>query len=229
MKIKDLHPWDVTPREAVKIQGTLRERLLVGENLLSGPFRFVAGADVSYTRGDDRFFAAVVILEWPSMRTVEEATHAEKVAFPYVPGLLSFREGPPLLKAFGKVRRLPDIVLFDGQGIAHPRGVGLASHMGLVLNVATVGCAKTRLVGEHRDVGNDAGDYTELFFEGRAVGAVVRTRERVKPIYVSPGHRVGLSQSVEIALSCCRGYRIPEPVRRAHLLVNRMRRRLSCG
>jgi deoxyribonuclease V len=228
MKIKHLHPWDVTPREAVKIQGTLREKLSVGEHWHFRRLRYVAGADISYTRGDERFFAAVVILEWPSMRTVEEATHAENVAFPYVPGLLSFREGPPLLKAFEKLRRLPDVVLFDGQGIAHPRGFGLASHMGLILNVASVGCAKTRLVGEHRDVGKRAGDYTELIFEGRAVGAVVRTKERVKPIYVSPGHRVGLNQSIRIALSCCRGYRIPEPVRLAHLLVNRIRQ-LSCG
>jgi deoxyribonuclease V len=227
MKIKHLHPWDVTPREAVKIQGSLRGKLRVGERWHSGRLQYVAGADVSYTRGDERFFAAVVVLEWPSMRTVEEATHAEKVSFPYVPGLLSFREGPPLLKVFGKLRRRPDVVLFDGQGIAHPRGFGLASHMGLILDVASVGCAKTRLVGEHRDVGKRAGACTELVFEGQAVGAVVRTRVRVKPIYVSPGHRVGLNQAVEIALACCRGYRIPEPLRRAHLLVNRMRR-LSC-
>lgn len=228
MKVRHLHPWDVTPREAVKIQKALRGKLRLGENRFSGRLRRVGGADISYTRGDDRFFAAVVILEWPSLRTVEEATHAEKVTFPYVPGLLSFREGPPLMRAFEKLKRAPDVVLFDGQGIAHPRGLGLASHMGLLLNVASVGCAKTKLVGEHDEVGAAAGAYAELFFEGRAVGAVVRTKERVKPIYVSQGHRVGFMQSIRLALSCCRGYRIPEPVRQAHLLVNRMRRLNSC-
>lgn len=224
MKVKHLHPWDVSPREAVQIQKALREELLAGENRPPGKLRYVAGADISCSRGDDRFFAAVVVLEWPSMRTVEEATHAETVAFPYVPGLLSFREGPPLLRAFEKLKQRPDVALFDGQGIAHPRGLGLASHMGLILDVASVGCAKTRLVGEHGEVGERAGDYTELIFEGRTVGAVVRTKERIKPIYVSPGHRLGLGPSIQITLSCCRGFRIPEPIRQAHLLVNRMRR-----
>jgi len=228
MKARHLHPWDVTPREAVKIQKALCGRLRLGGKLFSGRIRRVGGADISYTRGDDRFFAAVVVLEWPSLRTVEEATHAEKVSFPYVPGLLSFREGPPLIRAFEKLKRTPDVVLFDGQGIAHPRGLGLASHMGLLLNVASVGCAKTKLVGEHGEVGAAAGAYAELFFKGRTVGAVVRTKERVRPIYVSQGHRVGFMQSIRLALSCCRGYRIPEPVRQAHLLVNRMRRLSSC-
>ena len=228
MKVRYLHPWDVTPREAVKIQKALCGKLRLGENMFSGHLRWVGGADISYTRGDDRFFAAVVILEWPSLQTVEEATHAEKVTFPYVPGLLSFREGPPLIRAFEKLKRAPDVVLFDGQGIAHPRGFGLASHMGVLLNVASVGCAKTKLVGEHDEVGEAAGDYTELVYGGRAVGAVVRTKDRVKPIYVSQGHRVGLRQSIRLALSCCRGYRIPEPVRQAHLLVNRMRRLSFC-
>jgi len=228
MKVRYLHPWDVTPREAVKIQKALCGKLRLGENMFSGHPRWVGGADISYTRGDDRFFAAIVILEWPSLRTVEEATHAEKVTFPYVPGLLSFREGPPLIRAFEKLKRAPDVVLFDGQGIAHPRGIGLASHMGILLNVASVGCAKTKLVGEHGEVGEAAGDYAELVFGGRAVGAVLRTKDRVKPIYVSQGHRVGLRQSIRLALSCCRGYRIPEPVRQAHLLVNRMRRLSFC-
>ena len=228
MKIRHLHPWDVTPREAVKIQRVLCGKLRLGKSGFPGRLRHVGGADVSYTRGDDRFFAAVVILEWPSLLTVEEATHAERVTFPYVPGLLSFREGPPLIRAFEKLRRMPDVVLFDGQGIAHPRGIGLASHMGLILDVASVGCAKTKLVGEHGEVGENVGDYAELVFGGRAVGAVVRTKERVKPIYVSQGHRVGFLQSIQLALSCCRGYRIPEPVRQAHLLVNRMRRLSLC-
>ena len=228
MKVRQLHPWDVTSREAVKIQKALCGKLRLGEHIFPGHLRWVGGADISYTRGDDRFFAAVVILEWPSLQTVEEATHAEKVTFPYVPGLLSFREGPPLIRAFEKLKRAPDVVLFDGQGIAHPRGFGLASHMGVLLNVASVGCAKTKLVGEHDEVGEAAGDYAELVFGGRAVGAVVRTKKRVKPIYVSQGHRVGLRQSIRLVLSCCRGYRIPEPVRQAHLLVNRMRRLSFC-
>jgi len=148
---------------------------------------------------------------------------ADSVRFPYVPGLLSFREAPALTKAFRKMRTKPDVIIFDGQGIAHPRGIGLASHMGLILDCPTIGCAKTRLVGTHPPLSDTQGSRVLLKNHGRVVGAVVRTRERVKPVFVSPGHAITLEESVRLVLSCCKGYKLPEPTRQAHIAVNRLR------
>ena len=151
----------------------------------------------------------------------------ERVSFPYVPGLLSFREAPPLLKAFEKLSQSPDLAIFDGQGIAHPRGIGLASHLGLFLDVPTIGCAKSRLVGEHEPVGMEKGEMSDLIYKGESVGRVLRSKRDVKPLFVSPGHRISQDRAAEIVLSCCRGYRFPEPIRRAHLKVNELRVKYS--
>ncbi len=159
----------------------------------------------------------------PELTVIEEATFSARVSFPYIPGLLTFREGPPLLAAFAKLTQTPDVILFDGQGIAHPRGIGLAAHLGLILDRPAIGCAKSRLVGSHDRVGEKRGEWAELVYQDRQVGAVLRTRERIKPLFVSQGHRIGLERAVALVLSCCRGYRIPEPIRRAHLAVNRLR------
>jgi len=220
---KPLHSWDVTCREAVAIQQTLRERLILEDMDLPNPIRCIAGGDISYSKGDDRFFGAVVVLSYPSMEILEIASTVDQAPFPYVPGLLSFREGPVLLKAFDNLKQRPDIVLFDGQGIAHPRGIGLASHMGLFLDLPTIGCAKTKLIGTYEEVGQERGDRTDLHHKNSVIGAVVRTKNRVRPVFVSPGHRISLQRAVEIVLNCCRGYRLPEPVRQAHLAVNRLR------
>jgi len=185
--------------------------------------RLVAGADISYDRGSDRFFAAVVVLELPGLAVVEQATLEGKSPFPYVPGLLSFREGPLVLRAFRRLRRRPDLALFDGHGIAHMRGFGIASHLGVLLGIPSIGCAKSRLVGEHAEPGPEPGDRVALLYEGRRVGAVVRTRRGVKPIYVSQGHLISLAAAVRWTLRCCAGYRVPEPTRQAHLLANRLR------
>lgn len=226
MKIKNLHSWNVTYREAINIQQTLREKLILDDKKIPDKMRTIAGADVSYSKGDNLFFAAVVLLEFPSMEIIEEASFAERIAFPYIPGLLTFREGPPLLKAFEKLRNVPDVAIFDGQGIAHPRGFGLASHMGLFLDMPTIGCAKTRLTGEYIEVGNKAGDFSYLMLNNKAVGAVLRTRKNVKPVFISQGHKIGLRRSVEIILSSCTGYKLPEPIRKAHLAVNRIRMKM---
>jgi deoxyribonuclease V len=223
VKIHDLHRWDVTYREAVAIQRELRGKLILQVGAARSAPTVIAGADVSYGKDSDLFFAAVVLLTYPELETVEERQAVEKAPFPYIPGLLTFREGPALLKAFAGLERKPGLVIFDGQGIAHPRGVGLASHMGLLLDVPTIGCGKRRLVGRHEDVGNRRGDRVPLVFHEQAVGAVVRTRPGVKPVFVSPGHMIGLEESVEVVLNCCRGRRLPEPVRRAHGAVNRLR------
>jgi deoxyribonuclease V len=169
------------------------------------------------------FFAAVVLLACPTMDVIEEVSVSEKAPFPYISGLLSFREGPALLRAFEKLKSIPDCVIFDGQGIAHSRGIGLASHMGLFLDIPTIGCAKKRLVGLHDEVGTEVGDCADLMVDWRIMGAVVRTKKKVKPLYISQGHKMSLRRAVEVALSCCRGYRLTEPARRAHLAVNLIR------
>jgi len=227
MKIKHLHRWDVTYREAVAIQQELKEKLILHDEDVVEPIKTIAGADVSYEKRNGLLFAAVVLLALPTMDIIEEASSIEEVRFPYIPGLLTFREGPPLLKAFEKLNHNPDAVIFDGQGIAHPRGIGLASHMGLFLDIPTVGCAKTRLIGSYDLVGDRVGDCTALIHNNQSIGAVLRTREKVKPVFVSQGHRIGLQRAVEVVLSCCTRYRLPEPIRRAHLIVNRLRTELG--
>jgi len=217
------HRWDCDPREAVRIQRDLRQRL-IPEDALPAVIRTVAGADVSYDRGSDRFFAAAVLLTYPDLVPVAEAHRVDRVTFPYIPGLLSFREGPVLLAALSRLSPTPDLVLFDGQGIAHPRGVGLAAHLGLWLDLPTIGCAKTRLCGTYDPVGEAPGSRSPLQLEGCVVGTVLRTKWGTRPLFVSPGHRISVDTAAEIVLSTCRKHRLPEPTRRAHLLVNRLRR-----
>jgi len=222
MKYQSLHDWNVDYRTAVALQAALREKLIL-EDRLSGDIRIVAGADISCTRGDDRVFAAAVLLDAATLEVIEEATYSGRTSIPYIPGLLSFREGPALLQAFGKLRKRPDVALFDGQGVAHPRGFGLAAHMGLILDVPAIGCAKTRLIGAFAGPGVRRGQRSPLVLDGKLIGAVVRTKDRVKPVFVSQGHRVSLERAVQIILQCAPRYRIPEPIRRAHILVNKMR------
>lgn len=167
-------------------------------------------------------WAGVVVVSLPELLLVESACVLGRVTFPYVPGYLSFREGPHLLRAFARLKRRPDLILFDGQGIAHPRGFGLASHLGVLLNCPSVGCAKSRLVGEHGEPGPERGARVPLRDDGRTVGAVVRTRDGVRPLYVSIGHRISLRAAIRWTLACCR-FRVPEPIRLAEQLVNRMR------
>jgi deoxyribonuclease V len=221
MKCLNLHSWDLQYTEAVEIQRDLRDRLILEAPKMD--LRLVAGADVSYSKGSDIFFSSVVILEMPGMDILEEATAEERVDFPYIPGLLSFREAPVLIKALEKVKNIPDVIIFDGHGISHPRGMGLASHMGLVLDLPSIGCAKKKLVGDYEPVGNEVGDHTPITLRDDVVGAVLRTKTNVKPVFVSPGHRMDIPSAIEIVLRTCRGYKLPEPTRQAHLSVNRVR------
>jgi len=161
----------------------------------------------------------MVVLSYPDLDLMDEAFVRGRISFPYIPGLLSFREAPLLLQAFRGLRRLPDVILYDGQGIAHPRGFGLASHMGVLLDLPSVGCAKKKLVGDFGEVGLQAGSTTPLKMESKTIGAVIRTRSGVKPVFVSPGHRIDLESSIKLVLRTCRGFRLPEPLRRAHLMV----------
>lgn len=233
MKFPQLHSWPRTPREARRLQLDLAPRLLLHGSPRSP--RLVAGADVAYSPEHGWLVAAVVLLRRPAKQgerdweVVEEVVLKGPVTFPYVPGLLSFREAPVLLECFARLPGTPDLVLVDGQGIAHPRGFGLASHLGLWLDVPTVGSAKSRLVGEHKEPGDGSGSWTELYYQGKVVGATVRTRSGVKPIFVSPGHRVGLKPAVRLALLCTAGFRVPEPTRRADHLAEAAKRQMLDG
>ncbi len=214
MKARALHRWRVSHSEATGIQDALRPRLVAAP--LPREPRLIAGADVAYSRRTHRVYAAVVVVALPSLETVESVGVTRAATFPYIPGLLSFREVPPLLDAFEQLSQSPDVLLFDGQGLAHPRRFGLACHAGLLLDAPSIGCAKTRLVGEHDPVPDSRGASVPLRVDGETVGAVVRTRQGVKPVFVSPGHRADTPSAVELVLLLAARYRLPEPQRRAH-------------
>lgn len=219
---RTLHRWDVSPAEARTIQSELAGRVRL-EPYRDTP-RLIAGADISYDRGDDRMYAAVVVLDARTLEMVAHATAIERVPFPYVPGYLSFREGPAVVKAWARLNVRPDVLLCDGQGFAHPRRFGLACHLGLWFDVPTVGCAKSRLLGTHREPGPRRGNRARLMDGGERVGTVLRTRDDTRPLFVSPGHRVDFDAAERLTLACARRYRMPEPTRRAHLAVNALRR-----
>lgn len=222
MQIDRLHDWKVTPSEGRELQERLRRRVELRP--LPGRVRLVAGADMSFSRERGVFFGAVVLLSFPELQVVEEVSARHKPTFPYVPGLLSFREGPVLLRAFEKLKRTPDVVIFDGQGQAHPRRLGLASHLGLWLKIPSIGCAKSRLIGEYRMPAEAKGRASTLRDEGQQIGVVLRTREAVKPLFVSPGHLADFETSTRLVLECCTRYRLPEPTRLADIAVGRIKR-----
>jgi deoxyribonuclease V len=222
MEIRDVHAFDLTPAEAIRLQGELRARVRLSGDI--GEVSLVAGADASYTKGSDEIHAVVVVLRYPDLAVVERASASAVTAFPYIPGLLTFREGPALIEAFRRLRSEPDVVVFDGQGIAHPRGLGIASHMGVLLDRPTVGVAKNLLVGTAAEPAAGRGSTAPILRDGETIGMAVRTKERVKPVYVSVGHRIALSTAVDLVLATARGYRLPEPTRQAHLFANAVRR-----
>ncbi len=214
--LKHEHPWNVTPAEAVSIQEQLRGFVVLSDGL--GGVRAVAGLDVGFHGDGAR--AAAVVFSYPELQRLEEAVAECPVGFPYVPGLLTFREGPAALAALGELRAPWDALLCDGQGYAHPRRLGLASHLGVLLGIRSVGCAKSRLIGTHGEVGDAPGSWTELVAAGEVVGAVVRTRAGVKPVFVSVGNHLDLTSAIALVLGCTRGHRLPEPARAAHILAS---------
>ena len=222
MKIEGLHGFDLSPAEARRLQEELASRVVAGPALDLSGVRRVAGADVS-TQGDTAY-ATVVVLEFPVLSLLEVRGFEAPLRFPYVPGLLSFRELPSVVGALEKVETAVDALILDAQGLAHPRRMGLASHLGVFLDVPTVGCAKSLLVGSYREPGREKGSATDLVHRGEVVGKVLRTREAVSPVYVSVGNRVDLGSAVELVLACCTRYRLPETTRQAHNAANRLRR-----
>ncbi|HEX7174504.1 MAG TPA: deoxyribonuclease V [Pyrinomonadaceae bacterium] len=217
-----LHDWDLKPREAIELQKRLRERVEVVP--LKRKVETIAGADISFNKFEPTVYAGLVVLRLPTLEVVEEVGVVSETKFPYVPGLLSFRETPSLLEAWEKLKVEPDAVMFDGQGLAHPRRVGIASHVGLMLKRPTLGCAKSVLVGKFEEPGEERGSWSPMTDKGETVGAAVRTKTRVQPVYVSPGHLIDLEGAIDLVLRTDGGYRQPEPTRRAHLLVNALRR-----
>jgi deoxyribonuclease V len=211
MDYKDLHPWDVTPKAAVGIQNNLSNRIKLKDSFRK--IRVIAAADVAFYKCSNQGYGGVIVYSFPELEEIERQGVIRPITFPYVPGLLAFREAPILLEAFASLKTEPDMVLFDGQGIAHFRRMGIATHMGIVLNKPTIGCAKSRLIGRYKYPGEKVGSCSPLIDGEETVGMVLRTRKKVRPIFVSPGHKISLETCIEVVLQCVDGYRIPKPTR----------------
>ncbi len=216
--IQKLHPWDVTPAEAAAIQQRLRGRVETADRL--GPVTRVAGVDVGFEEGGRITRGAVAVLSFPDLALVEQAIARRPTSFPYVPGLLSFREVPAVLEALQQLSAPPDLLLCDGQGTAHPRRFGIACHLGVLCDLPSIGVAKTRLIGRHDELPEEKGAWVPLEDKAEILGAVLRTRQGVAPLYISPGHRVSLETAIRFVLACTPRYRLPETTRRAHRLAS---------
>jgi len=212
MKYKKLHPWNISIEKAKEIQLKLRKKV---HFIPLRKIRTVAAVDVSFIKKTAIGVAAV--FSCPDLELIEERIFVSKPKFPYVPGYLTFREGPIMLGALAKLKKVPDVILFDGQGIAHPRGMGEAAHLGVLLDRPSIGCAKSRLIGEYSDPGKKKGSFSKIYLDGRVIGAAVRTRDGVKPIFVSVGHKMDLRSALKVVLSCSTWYRIPDPLRFVHM------------
>ncbi len=221
-KFQKLHSWNVTPKEAIAIQQQLRSKIILEK--LSKPVHYLAGCDISFDKGSDIVYAGVVVLKLPELVEVARGTAITKVKFPYIPGLLSFRESPAVLEAWTNLQTIPDVLMVDGQGLAHPRRFGIACHLGLLLDLPTIGCAKSLLVGKYEEPALQAGRYSPLMDKDETIGVALRTEDNVSPVFVSVGHRVTLEDAIQLVMKCTKGYRIPDPTRQAHLLVNALRR-----
>ncbi len=216
MKIRDLHRWDVSPKEAIEIQKSLR--CLVETKWDNRPVHAIAGVDVSFPT-KETVLAAVVILSWPSMELIEAKTKTRECNFPYIPGLLAFREVPVLLDVLEELRIEPDLFMCDAQGIAHQRGMGMASHLGIILDKPSIGCAKSLLYGSVEEPAEERSSFSYIYDKaGNVIGAAVRTRDATKPVYVSIGNKIDLKTAIGFVIEASKGYRIPEPLRLAHRL-----------
>lgn len=211
----------LTPEQAIALQREMRERIKLQP--LNKTVRTVGGTDISFNKYSDTVYAGIVLLSYPDMQVIHSATAIATVTFPYVPGLLAFREVPALLQVWNKLEIKPDVLVLDGHGIAHPRRMGIASHFGLIADVPTIGCGKTRLTGRFGPLAEPKFSTSDLIDKGEVIGTVIRTKVKCNPVFVSPGHNITMSESVEIIKNCTGKYRIPEPTRLTHLLVNQVR------
>lgn len=221
--VAEVHPWAVSVQDAYRIQAELTRKLVLDDE--PGEPKLIAGVDVAFSREHDLLYAAIVVLDAASMEPLETVSASQQPVFPYVPGLLTFREGPVVLQAYEKLASEPDVIMFDGQGIAHPRGLGLASHIGVLLDKPSIGCAKSRLIGEFKEPKQKRGAMRTLSVHRKKVGVVLRTKDNTKPLFVSPGHRVTVETAARRVLEAGRGYRLPEPTRLAHQAAEHAKRR----
>lgn len=219
MNIKPLHNWNLTERQAIELQKQLSYEV-IEEDKFEEPVKTVAGIDLGYDLNSNTSRAVVVVLKFPELELIESAEAQMPIQFPYVPGLLSFRETPVAIKALEKLKLAPDLILCDGQGIAHPRGFGIACHIGIIADVPTIGVAKSVLVGKFENLGEKRGSISPLVYRKMEVGAVVRTRDKVQPVYVSVGYRISLETAIKYVLACAPKYRLPETTRLADKLAS---------
>ncbi|MBE9038040.1 deoxyribonuclease V [aff. Roholtiella sp. LEGE 12411] len=219
MKIDQPHTWPLTVEEAIAIQEKLRSQVIT-EDKFKEPVQYVAGVDMGFEADGTISRAAVAVLSFPDLQVVETSLARRPTTFPYIPGFLSFREIPAVLDALEKIEIIPDIILCDGQGIAHPRRFGIASHLGVIIDIPTIGVAKSLLIGKHEDLPETKGSLQPLIHRGETIGAVLRTRTGVKPVYISSGHRVSLSTAIDYVLRCTPKYRLPETTRIADKLAS---------
>lgn len=218
MKISQRHAWPFTVEEAIAVQEQLRKEVITKDQL--GTVQYVAGVDMGFESEGTISRAAVAVLSFPDLQLQESAIARRPTSFPYVPGFLSFREIPAVLDALEKIKLTPDLILCDGQGIAHPRRFGIACHLGLIVDLPTIGVAKSLLVGKHEEVPEERGNWQPLYHRGETIGAVLRTRTKTKPLYISSGHRVSLATAIDYVLSCTPKYRLPETTRIADKLAS---------
>ena len=214
MRFTRLHSWDVEPKAAIALQSELASRLISDTPLEIDHIKRVAGVDVSVKAGQSR--AAVVVMSFPDLSLIETARAQQATSYPYIPGLLAFREGPVVLEALAKLGTEPDVLIFDGMGQIHPRRMGIAAHLGLWLGRPTIGCGKSHYIGEYEEPAIEKGSRSPLFYRGQELGVVLRTRKGVKPVFVSAGHLVSLDSAVELVLACAPHFRLPAPIRAAH-------------
>jgi deoxyribonuclease V len=211
----------LTPAEAIDYQNRLRNRIQIRE--LQKPIKIIAGADISFNKDSEILYAGIVVFKYPEMQVITTSTAIAHTSFPYISGLLAFREVPALFTAWNNLYVKPDLLVLDGQGIAHERRMGIATHFGILTNVPTIGSAKSRLYGKYEEPANVVFAESPMYDKGELIGIALRSKERCNPIYISPGHNISIRQSVDVIKNCLRGYRIPEPTRQAHLLVNKLR------
>jgi deoxyribonuclease V len=214
MKVRKLHSWQLSTARAIELQRQLSGQVSKNSGVIVP--RFIAGVDISVGKKGEMATGAVVVFSYPELEVIEIKTAQGTLDFPYIPGLLSFRELPLTLAAFEELNIAPDLVLVDGQGVAHPRRLGLASHLGLFLDIPTIGCAKSLLCGNHNEPGTEPGSHADIIDKDDTIGVALRTKSGVKPVYVSIGHKTDLQSAIHWVLKCCRGYRLPEPTRLAH-------------
>ncbi|MCS7233347.1 MAG: deoxyribonuclease V [Synergistetes bacterium] len=216
-----MHKWNITPEEAIKLQNELRSKIVLENRVDISRLEIIAASDLAYD--GDIGYAVVLVYSYPRLSLLEKISVKKEVKFPYIPGLLAFREMPLLIDAASRLSKKPDVWLIDGAGLAHPRRMGIATHFGIYMDTPTVGCAKSHLFGKFKEPGLKQGDYSYIYDGDEIIGAVLRTKDNVNPLFISIGYAITLDVAIKLVLSCCDGYRLPKPLREAHNVIERIK------